>query len=122
MKRSLMIWLIAGAAVFADEPVRIKLGTLMPKESSPHQTLKAMAETWSKNGAVVAVLCGLLPTHVGDQGDARACRDLPIGMLPNAASDDPAIFEAHDRHALHLAVFAHTAGAGAPRVSLRQDD
>ncbi len=39
-----VLW--ATGAFAADAPIKIKLGTLAPKDSSPHQSLKAMAEKW----------------------------------------------------------------------------
>lgn len=38
--------LLAGSVGAADGPVRIKLGTLAPKDSSLHKSLKVMAEKW----------------------------------------------------------------------------
>ncbi len=49
MARTIILALLLVSApcrLFADEPVRIKLGTLAPKDSSPHQSLKVMAEKW----------------------------------------------------------------------------
>jgi len=50
MKRLLiaMLGLTLAGGTFADAPVKIKLGTLVPKDSSPHQSLKVMAEKWKQ--------------------------------------------------------------------------
>ena len=49
MKRLLIVAVgltLASGIFAADAPVKIKLGTLVPKDSSPHQSLKLMAEQW----------------------------------------------------------------------------
>ena len=52
------VWLIGAvvaAAMNAGAAVKVKLGTLAPKDSSPHQSLKVMAETWQKAGVSVTI-------------------------------------------------------------------
>lgn len=50
--RIILAFILAIAACdgSAGEPVRIKLGTLAPKDSSPHQSLKVMGEKWQQSG------------------------------------------------------------------------
>jgi TRAP-type transport system periplasmic protein len=73
-----MAW--AGAAWAA--PVKVKLGTLAPKDSSPHQSLKEMAEAWRQapGGGVQLILF----TDGTQGGEADMVRRMRIGQLQAA--------------------------------------
>lgn len=82
MKR---FWLLAlcvawaGTAGAAGKPVRIKLGTLAPRDSTPHQLLKAMGEQWKQasDGAVTLTVF----TDGTQGGEAEMVRRMRIGQL-----------------------------------------
>jgi TRAP-type C4-dicarboxylate transport system substrate-binding protein len=66
----------------AEGPVKIKLGTLAPKDSSPHQSLKVMAEAWRKapdGGAQLIIF-----TDGTQGGEADMVRRMRIGQLQAA--------------------------------------
>jgi TRAP-type C4-dicarboxylate transport system substrate-binding protein len=63
----------------ADAPVKIKLGTLAPKDSSPHQSLKVMAEAWRKSGVQLIMF-----TDGTQGGEADMVRRMRIGQLQAA--------------------------------------
>lgn len=84
MKRFLIIavvgWL-AGIGL-ANAQIKIKLGTLAPKDSSPHNSLKVMAEKWrqAKGGGVQLIMF-----TDGTQGsEADMVRRMRIGQLQAA--------------------------------------
>jgi TRAP-type C4-dicarboxylate transport system substrate-binding protein len=79
MKRTLAICLLAGATAFAADPVKIKLGTLAPKDSSPHQSLKVMREAWQKAGVDLVMF-----TDGTQGGEADMVRRMRIGQLQAA--------------------------------------
>ena len=81
MKRLLGIAVSVGLAtvVMAAEPVKIKLGTLAPKDSSPHQSLKVMAEAWRKAPGGGAQL--IMFTDGTQGGEADMVRRMRIGQL-----------------------------------------
>lgn len=85
MKRLLMAVLglaLAGGTFAADAPVKIKLGTLVPKDSSPHQSLKTMAEKWRQapGGGVHLIMF----TDGTQGGEADMVRRMRIGQLQAA--------------------------------------
>jgi TRAP-type C4-dicarboxylate transport system substrate-binding protein len=49
------VLVLPAAALLADGPAKIKLGTLAPKDSSPHQIMKAMAEKWRTAGVQLTI-------------------------------------------------------------------
>ena len=63
----------------AEAPVKIKLGTLAPKDSSPHQSLKVMAEAWRQAGAQLTIY-----TDGTLGGEADMVRRMRIGQLQAA--------------------------------------
>jgi len=75
-----VLW--ATSAFAADAPVKIKLGTLAPKDSSPHQSLKAMAEKWRQapGGGVQLTIF----TDGTQGGEADMVRRMRIGQLQAA--------------------------------------
>jgi TRAP-type C4-dicarboxylate transport system substrate-binding protein len=84
MKQLLRIAVIVAlaTAALAEEPVKIKLGTLAPKDSSPHQSLKVMAEAWRKapdGGARLIIF-----TDGTQGGEADMVRRMRIGQLQAA--------------------------------------
>lgn len=66
----------------ANAQVRVKLGTLAPKDSSPHQSLKVMAEKWRQapGGGVQLVVF----TDGTQGGEADMVRRMRIGQLQAA--------------------------------------
>ncbi len=85
MKRLLIAGLgliVAGGLLAADAPVKIKLGTLVPKDSSPHQNLKVMAEKWRQapGGGVHLIMF----TDGTQGGEADMVRRMRIGQLQAA--------------------------------------
>ncbi len=84
MKRLLiaMLGLTLAGGTFADAPVKIKLGTLVPKDSSPHQSLKVMAEKWKQahGGGVHLIMF----TDGTQGGEADMVRRMRIGQLQAA--------------------------------------
>jgi len=75
-----VLW--ATGAFAADAPIKIKLGTLAPKDSSPHQSLKAMAEKWRQapGGGVQLTIF----TDGTQGGEADMVRRMRIGQLQAA--------------------------------------
>lgn len=73
---------LAGGIFAADAPVKIKLGTLVPKDSSPHQSLKLMAEQWRQapGGGVHLIMF----TDGTQGGEADMVRRMRIGQLQAA--------------------------------------
>ena len=84
MKKCGLVLLLgfAIACFAADAPVKIKLGTLAPKDSSPHQSLKAMAEKWRQapGGGVQLIIF----TDGTQGGEADMVRRMRIGQLQAA--------------------------------------
>ena len=84
MKKCVLVLLLgfAIACFAADAPVKIKLGTLAPKDSSPHQSLKAMAEKWRQapGGGVQLIIF----TDGTQGGEADMVRRMRIGQLQAA--------------------------------------
>ena len=85
MKRLLMAVLgltLAGGTFAGDAPVKVKLGTLVPKDSSPHQVLKTMAEKWRQapGGGVHLIMF----TDGTQGGEADMVRRMRIGQLQAA--------------------------------------
>lgn len=79
MKRIFLIGcLLVGGVVTADEPVKLKLGTLAPKDSSPHRSLKAMAEAWRKLPGGPQLIMFTDGTQGGEEDMVRRMR---IGQL-----------------------------------------
>jgi TRAP-type C4-dicarboxylate transport system substrate-binding protein len=77
--------LLAGLVAFqahAEEPLKVKLGTLAPKDSSPHQSLKAMAEKWRQapGGGVHLIMF----TDGTQGGEADMVKRMRIGQLQAA--------------------------------------
>jgi len=67
------------SAQAADKQLKAKLGTLAPKDSSPHQSLKVMAEAWrSAPGGGVALT---IYTDGVLGGEADTVRRMRIGQL-----------------------------------------
>ncbi|MEI6083820.1 MAG: TRAP transporter substrate-binding protein DctP [Verrucomicrobiota bacterium] len=82
MKRLLVLGcLLVGSVLAADEPVKIKLGTLAPKDSSPHRTLKVMAEAWRKAPGGPQLIMFTDGTQGGEEDMVRRMR---IGQLQAA--------------------------------------
>lgn len=84
MKRFLgiAVSVVLATVALAEGPVKIKLGTLAPKDSSPHQSLKVMAEAWRKapgGGAQLIVF-----TDGTQGGEADMVRRMRIGQLQAA--------------------------------------
>jgi len=75
-----VLW--ATGAFAADAPIKIKLGTLAPKDSSPHQSLKAMAASWRQapGGGVQLTIF----TDGTQGGEADMVRRMRIGQLQAA--------------------------------------
>jgi len=67
------------SVALAEGPVKIKLGTLAPKDSSPHQSLKVMAEAWRQAGAQLTIY-----TDGTLGGEADMVRRMRIGQLQAA--------------------------------------
>jgi TRAP-type transport system periplasmic protein len=84
MKKCVLVLLLgfAIACSAAGAPVKIKLGTLAPKDSSPHQSLKAMAEKWRQapSGGVQLIIF----TDGTQGGEADMVRRMRIGQLQAA--------------------------------------
>ena len=79
MKRLAIILLGIGLALPALAQTKVKLGTLVPKDSSPDQNLKIMAESWRKapgGGVVVTIYTdGVLG------GEADMVKRMRIGQI-----------------------------------------
>ncbi|MCG3148509.1 MAG: hypothetical protein PCFJNLEI_01953 [Verrucomicrobiae bacterium] len=73
--------LLAGAVVSVEAQVKIKLGTLAPKDSSPHQSLKVMAEAWRKAPSGPQLIMFTDGTQGGEEDMVRRMR---IGQLQAA--------------------------------------
>ena len=89
------IWLaVVAAAVAADATVKIKLGTLAPRDSSPHQFLKAMAEKWRQapGGGVQLIIF----TDGTQGGEADMVRRMRIGQLQAAVLSGTGMAEIDD--------------------------
>ncbi len=92
---TLVIWLtVVAAAAAADAPVKIKLGTLVPRDSSPHQILKAMAEKWRQapDGGVQLIIF----TDGTQGGEADMVRRMRIGQLQAAVLSGTGMAEIDD--------------------------
>jgi TRAP-type C4-dicarboxylate transport system substrate-binding protein len=79
MKKLLMIGLLAALtcpAGAAEKTLRIKLGTLAPKDSSFHQSLKVMGESWRPVGLALTIY-----TDGTQGGEADMVRRMRIGQL-----------------------------------------
>ena len=96
MKRLLAMWvgILLAAGVVAADPVKIKLGTLVPKDSSPHQALKEMAEKWrsAPDGGVQLVMF----TDGTQGGEADMVRKMRIGQLQAALITSVGLAEIDD--------------------------
>lgn len=79
---TVVIALAWAGAGFADGPVKIKLGTLAPKDSTPHNSLKAMAEAWRNAPGGGAQL--IMFTDGTQGGEADMVRRMRIGQLQAA--------------------------------------
>lgn len=66
-------------AVSVQAQTKVKLGTLAPKDSSPHQILKVMAEEWRNNGVHLIMF-----TDGTQGGEADMVRRMRIGQLQAA--------------------------------------
>jgi TRAP-type C4-dicarboxylate transport system substrate-binding protein len=79
MKMIFSCVLLLSAATAWAAPLRIKLGTLAPKDSSPHQSLKVMGEQWktASGGAVTLTIY----TDGTQGGEAEMVRRMRIGQL-----------------------------------------
>jgi TRAP-type C4-dicarboxylate transport system substrate-binding protein len=84
MKRLLGIglWIALTTAALAEGPIKVKLGTLAPKDSSPHNILKAMAEAWRKAPGGGAQLIIFTDGTQGSEADMVA--RMRIGQLQAA--------------------------------------
>ncbi|HUK84218.1 MAG TPA: TRAP transporter substrate-binding protein DctP [Verrucomicrobiae bacterium] len=85
MKRLLglaVTMVLATVALAADGPIKIKLGTLAPKDSSPHQSLKVMAEAWRRAPGGGAQL--IIFTDGTQGGEADMVARMRIGQLQAA--------------------------------------
>jgi TRAP-type C4-dicarboxylate transport system substrate-binding protein len=84
MKKCVLVLLLGFgiACSAADAPIKIKLGTLAPKDSSPHHSLKAMAEKWRQapGGGVQLTIF----TDGTQGGEADMVRRMRIGQLQAA--------------------------------------
>lgn len=85
MKRLLATALVMIALVgtlSGQDTVRIKLGTLAPKDSSPHEAMKLMAEQWrqASDGKVTLTIF----TDGTQGGEAEMVRRMKIGQLQAA--------------------------------------
>src|SRR5881396_2440380 len=76
MKAFLTLMLVA---LTAQAQTKIKLGTLAPKDSSPHQSLKVMAEKWRGAGVQLIMF-----TDGTQGGEADMVRRMRIGQLQAA--------------------------------------
>lgn len=77
MKKLLVIgWVMVWAGAGWAAPQRIKLGTLAPKDSSPHQSLKGMGESWQKAGVPLTIY-----TDGTLGGEADMVRRMRIGQI-----------------------------------------
>jgi len=70
---------LAMSSFAAEAPVKVKLGTLAPKDSSPHQSLKVMAEKWREAGVQLTIY-----TDGTLGGEADMVRRMRIGQLQSA--------------------------------------
>jgi TRAP-type C4-dicarboxylate transport system substrate-binding protein len=82
MKRYLAIMVGLVLAWSADAQIRIKLGTLAPKDSSPHESLKTMAEQWRQAPGGGVALTVYTDGTLG--GEADMVRRMRIGQLQAA--------------------------------------
>lgn len=76
--KSLLLLMAVVAGAWAD-PVKIKLGTLAPKDSTPHNSLKVMAEAWRNAPGGGAQL--VMFTDGTQGGEADMVRRMRIGSL-----------------------------------------
>jgi TRAP-type C4-dicarboxylate transport system substrate-binding protein len=85
---------LCASAHAADKQLKAKLATLAPKDSSPHQSLKVMAEAWRKapGGGVVATIYtdGVLG------GEADTVRRMRIGQVQAAMLTGTGLAEIED--------------------------
>jgi TRAP-type C4-dicarboxylate transport system substrate-binding protein len=72
----------ANISFAANAPVKIKLGTLAPKDSSPHQSLKVMAQTWRQAPGGGVALTIYTDGTLG--GEADMVRRMRIGQIQAA--------------------------------------
>jgi TRAP-type transport system periplasmic protein len=92
---TLAIWLaVVGSALAAEGPVKLKLGTLVPRDSSPHQSLKVMAEKWRQapGGGVQLIIF----TDGTQGGEADMVRRMRIGQLQAAVLSGTGMAEIDD--------------------------
>ncbi len=87
IRRLALVAVLAGLALapldgLAQAPVRIKLGTLAPRGTSPHQILQEMGERWSKASAGRVVLT-IYPDGVMG-GEAETVKRMRVGQLQAA--------------------------------------
>ena len=77
-----VVVLLAGLPASADEPVKIRLGTLAPKGSSYHRALQEMGEKWRAASSTGASF--IIYTDGTQGGEADMVRRMRVGQL-NAA-------------------------------------
>jgi TRAP-type C4-dicarboxylate transport system substrate-binding protein len=80
--KKIIVWLLLAWPALAAEPVKIKLGTLAPKDSTPHNILKEMAQAWRNAPAGGAQL--IMFTDGTQGGEADMVRRMRIGQLQAA--------------------------------------
>ncbi|MBM3862000.1 MAG: C4-dicarboxylate ABC transporter substrate-binding protein [Verrucomicrobia bacterium] len=78
----LLAVLLCASAHAADKQLKAKLATLAPKDSSPHQSLKVMAEAWRKAPGGGVALTIYTDGVLG--GEADTVRRIRIGQLQAA--------------------------------------
>ena len=90
--------LMGGAlAAPAAAPVKIRLGTLAPKDSSPHKSLQQMGETWRKTTADQVQLTIYTDGTMGGEADmVRRMRIPPNGQIQAAMLTVPGLSQIED--------------------------
>ena len=88
--------LLLGTAVLADAaaPVKIRLATLAPKDTSPHKALQQMGEAWRKASADQVQLTIYTDGTMG--GEADMVRRMRIGQIQAAMLTVPGLSQIED--------------------------
>src|SRR5690242_12755855 len=79
---SVLAFAVTGASGFAQEPIKIRLGTIAPKGSTYHRALQEMGEKWRQAQGAGATFTVFTDGTQG--GEADMVRRMRVGQL-NAA-------------------------------------
>lgn len=91
---TLLLWLGTTLAVHAAAPVKLRLATLAPKDTSLHKTLQQMGESWKKSTGDQVQLTIYTDGTMG--GEADMVRRMRIGQIQAAMLSGPGLAQVED--------------------------